>query len=187
LSGCCRQRPGSGRTVSRLSRHRHRGRWSVHYLAGKASSVSAAWCRSLRFRWQKEGDLPASGDRDQDSPSAAQWPAGLGRQKRAPMTIRFPRCLAHGVFQLGPTDKLKLRQFYNDDLTRVITVFERRTRGQRSIEPPLQGLATSRSCAASVLVTWTQTLGDWLGAHTRGLAPIGGVPRVIVPTTRLVS
>jgi transposase len=29
--------------------------------------------------------------------------------------------------------------------------------------------------------TWTQGLGDWIGAHTRALAAIGGVPRLIVP------
>src|SRR5713226_9158418 len=29
--------------------------------------------------------------------------------------------------------------------------------------------------------TWTQGLGDWIGAHTRALEAIGGVPRLIVP------
>jgi len=29
--------------------------------------------------------------------------------------------------------------------------------------------------------TWTQGLADWIGAHTRALAEIGGVPRLIVP------
>jgi hypothetical protein len=29
--------------------------------------------------------------------------------------------------------------------------------------------------------TWTQGLGDWIGAHTRPLAAIGGVPHLIVP------
>ena len=29
--------------------------------------------------------------------------------------------------------------------------------------------------------TWTQGLADWIGAHTRALAAIGGVPRLIVP------
>src|SRR5438874_13769519 len=28
-----------------------------------------------------------------------------------------------------------------------------------------------------VEATWTQTLADWIGAHTRALAAIGGVPR----------
>jgi transposase len=32
-----------------------------------------------------------------------------------------------------------------------------------------------------VEATWTQTLGDWIGAHTRALAAIGGVPRLLVP------
>jgi transposase len=32
-----------------------------------------------------------------------------------------------------------------------------------------------------VEATWTQTIGDWIGAHTRALAAIGGVPRLIVP------
>ncbi len=29
--------------------------------------------------------------------------------------------------------------------------------------------------------TWTQALGDWIGAHTRAFAAIGGVPRLLVP------
>jgi len=29
--------------------------------------------------------------------------------------------------------------------------------------------------------TWTQGLSDWIGAHTRALEAIGGVPRLIVP------
>src|SRR6202171_3227855 len=29
--------------------------------------------------------------------------------------------------------------------------------------------------------TWTQGLADWIGAHTRALEAIGGVPRLIVP------
>src|SRR5258708_17164051 len=29
--------------------------------------------------------------------------------------------------------------------------------------------------------TWTQGLADWIGAHTRALAAIDGVPRLIVP------
>ncbi|HZB91982.1 MAG TPA: IS21 family transposase [Stellaceae bacterium] len=29
--------------------------------------------------------------------------------------------------------------------------------------------------------TWTQRLADWIGAHTRALEAIGGVPRLIVP------
>jgi hypothetical protein len=32
-----------------------------------------------------------------------------------------------------------------------------------------------------VEATWTQTLGDWIGAHTRAFAAIGGVPRLIIP------
>jgi transposase len=38
-----------------------------------------------------------------------------------------------------------------------------------------------------VEVTWTQTLGDWVGAHTRALAAIGGVPRLIVPDNAKVA
>lgn len=29
--------------------------------------------------------------------------------------------------------------------------------------------------------TWTQTLPDWVGAHVRALAFLGGVPRQVVP------
>ena len=29
--------------------------------------------------------------------------------------------------------------------------------------------------------TWTQGLADWIGAHTRALEAIGGVPNLIVP------
>jgi transposase len=29
--------------------------------------------------------------------------------------------------------------------------------------------------------TWTQSLADWIGAHTRAFAAIGGVPRLVVP------
>jgi transposase len=29
--------------------------------------------------------------------------------------------------------------------------------------------------------SWTQALGDWIGAHTRTFAAIGGVPRLLVP------
>jgi transposase len=32
-----------------------------------------------------------------------------------------------------------------------------------------------------VEATWTQGLADWIGAHTRAFAAIGGVPRLIVP------
>jgi transposase/DNA replication protein DnaC len=38
-----------------------------------------------------------------------------------------------------------------------------------------------------VEATWTQTLGDWIGAHTRALATIGGVPRLIVPDNAKVA
>jgi transposase len=38
-----------------------------------------------------------------------------------------------------------------------------------------------------VEATWTQTLGDWIGAHTRALAFIGGVPRLIVPDNAKVA
>jgi transposase len=38
-----------------------------------------------------------------------------------------------------------------------------------------------------VEATWTQTLGDWIGAHTRALAAIGGAPRLIVPDNAKVA
>jgi transposase len=38
-----------------------------------------------------------------------------------------------------------------------------------------------------VEATWTQGLGDWVGAHTRTLAAIGSVPRLIVPDNAKVA
>jgi transposase len=35
--------------------------------------------------------------------------------------------------------------------------------------------------------TWTQGLGDWVGAHTRTFAAIGGVPRLLVPDNAKVA
>jgi transposase len=35
--------------------------------------------------------------------------------------------------------------------------------------------------------TWTQALGNWIGAHTRALAGIGGVPRLIIPDNTKVA
>ena len=44
--------------------------------------------------------------------------------------------------------------------------------------------ASSFSCAEA---TWTQTLADWIGAHTRALAAIGGVPKLLVPDNTKVA
>ena len=38
-----------------------------------------------------------------------------------------------------------------------------------------------------VEATWTQTLIDWIGAHTRVFTAIGGVPRLIVPDNAKVA
>src|SRR5205807_467824 len=38
-----------------------------------------------------------------------------------------------------------------------------------------------------VEATWTQALSDWIGAHTRAFAAIGGVPRLIVPDNAKVA
>jgi transposase len=35
--------------------------------------------------------------------------------------------------------------------------------------------------------TWTQTLPDWIGAHTRALTAIGGVPKLLVPDNTKVA
>ena len=35
--------------------------------------------------------------------------------------------------------------------------------------------------------TWTQGLSDWIGAHTRAFAAIGGVPRLLVPDNAKVA
>jgi transposase len=29
--------------------------------------------------------------------------------------------------------------------------------------------------------TWTQTLADWIGSHSRAFAFFGGIPKVVVP------
>lgn len=35
--------------------------------------------------------------------------------------------------------------------------------------------------------SWTQALGDWIGAHTRAFAAIGGVPKLLVPDNTKVA
>jgi len=35
--------------------------------------------------------------------------------------------------------------------------------------------------------SWTQALGDWIGAHTRAFVAIGGVPRLLVPDNTKVA
>jgi transposase len=35
--------------------------------------------------------------------------------------------------------------------------------------------------------SWTQTLGDWIGAHTRAFAALGGVPSLLVPDNPKVA
>src|SRR6202008_1589217 len=35
--------------------------------------------------------------------------------------------------------------------------------------------------------SWTQGLGDWIAAHTRAFAAIGGVPRLLVPDNTKVA
>jgi hypothetical protein len=35
--------------------------------------------------------------------------------------------------------------------------------------------------------SWTQALGDWIGAHTRAFAAIGGVPQLLVPDNTKVA
>src|SRR3954453_23133060 len=39
----------------------------------------------------------------------------------------------------------------------------------------------------SAQASWTQGLGDWIGAHTRALAAIGGVPNLLVPDNPKVA
>jgi transposase len=38
-----------------------------------------------------------------------------------------------------------------------------------------------------VEATWTQGLGDWIGAHTRAFAAIGGVPHLLVPDNAKIA
>ena len=35
--------------------------------------------------------------------------------------------------------------------------------------------------------SWTQGLADWIGAHTRAFAAIGGVPKLLVPDNAKVA
>jgi transposase len=35
--------------------------------------------------------------------------------------------------------------------------------------------------------TWTQTLPDWITAHTRAMAAIGGVPKLLVPDNAKIA
>jgi transposase len=35
--------------------------------------------------------------------------------------------------------------------------------------------------------SWTQALADWIGAHTRALAALGGVPKLVVPDNTKVA
>jgi transposase len=35
--------------------------------------------------------------------------------------------------------------------------------------------------------SWTQELGDWIGAHTRAFAAIGGVPQLLLPDNTKVA
>ena len=35
--------------------------------------------------------------------------------------------------------------------------------------------------------SWTQALADWIGAHTRAFAAIGGVPKLLVPDNTKVA
>jgi transposase len=47
---------------------------------------------------------------------------------------------------------------------------------------PLLGVAVlGASNFTYAEATWTQGLADWIGAHTRAIEAIGGVPRLIVP------
>ena len=55
------------------------------------------------------------------------------------------------------------------------------------------GSTTSIICEGSASnftyaeATWTQGLSDWIGAHTRAFAAIGGVPRLLVPDNAKVA
>jgi transposase len=58
----------------------------------------------------------------------------------------------------------------------------------------LRGLSGARDVAVmgasnftSAEATWTQGLGDWIAAHTRAFAAIGGVPRLVVPDNAKVA
>jgi transposase len=35
--------------------------------------------------------------------------------------------------------------------------------------------------------SWTQALADWIGAHTRAFAALGGVPKLLVPDNTKVA
>jgi transposase len=38
-----------------------------------------------------------------------------------------------------------------------------------------------------VEATWTQGIGDWIGAQTRAFAAIGGLPHLVVPDNAKVA
>ena len=67
----------------------------------------------------------------------------------------------------------------------VPVVVDRLTGERRSAQIFVAVLGASSFLYAEA--TWTQTLGDWIEAHNRALAAIGGVPALLVPDNTKVA
>jgi len=61
----------------------------------------------------------------------------------------------------------------------TVTVFDREAACARQAQVFVAVLGASNYCFAEA--TWTQSLPDWIGSHTRAFAYFGGVPAIIVP------
>jgi transposase len=61
----------------------------------------------------------------------------------------------------------------------VPVIIDRLTGQVRAAQIFVAVLGASNSIYAEA--SWTQTLADWIGAHTRAFAALGGVPKLLVP------
>jgi transposase len=70
-------------------------------------------------------------------------------------------------------------KLFVDYAGQTVSVQDRQTGAIRSAQIFVAVLGASSYTYAEA--TWTQTLPDWIGAHTRAFAFLGGVPAIIVP------
>lgn len=70
-------------------------------------------------------------------------------------------------------------KLFVDYAGQTVSVQDRQTGAIRSAQIFVAVLGASNYTYAEA--TWTQTLPDWIGAHTRAFAFLGGVPAIIVP------
>jgi transposase len=61
----------------------------------------------------------------------------------------------------------------------TVAIYDLQTAKMREAQIFVAVLGASNYCYAEA--TWTQSLADWIGAHTRAFAFFGGVPQVLVP------